>query len=147
MSRMPGDPSSAHGGPAGLVLLAHGARDPAWRAPFDAVQARVESEAPGRLVRLAFLELMSPGLEAAGTALADDGCAHVDIVPLFLGMGGHVRRDVPAMVERLRAAHPGVAWVLHPAVGEAPAVIAAIADTALAACADSPPAASPGSPA
>jgi sirohydrochlorin cobaltochelatase len=118
--------------PAGLVLLAHGARDPAWATPFEAVARRVRERAPGAQVRLAFLELMSSGLEQAAGELAALGCARIDIVPVFLGMGGHVRRDVPAQVERLRAAHPGVAWTLHDALGETPRVIAALADAALA---------------
>jgi sirohydrochlorin ferrochelatase len=28
-------------------------------------------------------------------------------VPLFLGTGGHLRRDLPPLVDALRAAHPG----------------------------------------
>ena len=115
----------------GVVLLAHGARDAAWAAPFAAVAERVRAKAPEAIVRLAFLELMAPGLDAAGRELAGLGCARVDIVPLFLGTGGHVRRDVPARVDALRAAHPGVAWRLHDAVGETPRVIAALADAAI----------------
>ena len=115
----------------GLVLLAHGARDPSWAAPFEAVAQRVRLKSPETAVRLAFLELMPPDLEAAGRELAGLGCTRVDIVPLFLGTGGHVRRDVPAQVGRLRAAHAGVAWTLHDAVGETAHVIAALADSAL----------------
>jgi sirohydrochlorin cobaltochelatase len=116
----------------GLVLLAHGARDPAWAVPFEAMAARAREGAPGTPVRLAFLELMAPGLEAAAGELAALGCRRIDVVPVFLGMGGHVRRDVPAQVEALRRAHPGVGFALHPAVGETPRVIAAIAEAALA---------------
>jgi len=116
----------------GLILLAHGARDPAWATPFAAVVARVQEKAPETLVRLAFLELMTPRLQDAGIELADLGCARVDVVPLFLGMGGHVRRDVPQQLELLRTARPAVGWTLHAAVGETAHVIAALADTALA---------------
>ena len=31
----------------------------------------------------------------------------------------------------MREAHPGVAWTLHPALGETPHVIAALADAAI----------------
>ena len=115
----------------GVILLAHGARDPAWAAPFEAVAARVRERAPEAVVRLAFLELMPPSLAEAGAALADLGCTRVDVVPVFLGGGGHVRRDVPAQLARLRDAHSNVAWVLHDALGETPHVIAALADTAI----------------
>ncbi len=115
----------------GLVLLAHGARDPSWAAPFEAAARRAHMKSPETLVRLAFLELMSPDLATVGYELAGLGCTRVDIVPLFLGAGGHVRRDVPAQVEALRAAHNGIAWTLHDAVGETARVIAALADAAL----------------
>ncbi len=115
----------------GLILLAHGARDPAWAAPFEAVVARVCERAPETRVRLAFLELMAPGLEDAAAELAALGCQRIDVVPAFLGMGGHVRRDVPAQLARLRDAHPGVAWTLHAALGETPHVISALADAAI----------------
>jgi len=111
-----------------VILLAHGARDPAWATPFEAVVARVRERAPEAVVRLAFLELMAPTLEQAGADLALLGCTRVAVVPAFLGMGGHVRRDVPAQLERLRHAHPGVSFTLHPALGETPHVIAALAD-------------------
>jgi sirohydrochlorin cobaltochelatase len=115
----------------GLILLAHGARDPSWATPFEAVAARVRTKAPATLVRLAFLELMAPRLADAGAELAALGCARIDVVPVFLGMGGHVRRDVPAQLAELRDAHAGVTWTLHDALGETPHVIAALADAAL----------------
>ena len=116
----------------GLLLFAHGARDPAWAAPFDAVAARVQAGAPALEVRLAFLEFMSPGIAEAGAWLAEAGCAEVGIVPLFLGAGGHVRKDLPALVARLEAEHPGCRWRLLPAIGEQPAVIDAMAAASLA---------------
>ena len=73
---------------------------------------------------------MSPDLPTAGAALAADGCTAITIVPLFLGSGGHVRRDLPLIVDGLRASHPGVAWALQPPVGEMPAVIDALANAA-----------------
>jgi sirohydrochlorin cobaltochelatase len=115
----------------GLILLAHGARDPAWATPFEAVVERVRTKAPEAVVRLAFLELMTPRLEDAGRELAVLGCLRIDVVPVFLGMGGHVRRDVPQQLEQLRLAHAGVTWTLHGAVGETPHVIAALADSAI----------------
>ena len=115
----------------GLILLAHGARDAAWAAPFEAVVERIRDRAPGTRVRLAFLELMAPRLEEAGGELAALGCLTIDVVPAFLGMGGHVRRDVPEQLARLQAAHPDVAWTLHPALGETPRVISALADATI----------------
>ncbi len=117
--------------PRGLILLAHGARDATWATPFEAVVARLRERAPGTRVSLAFLELMTPRLEAAAEELIAQGCRRIDVVPAFLGMGGHVRRDVPVQLDALRAAHPGVEWTLHPALGETPRVISALADATI----------------
>jgi sirohydrochlorin cobaltochelatase len=116
----------------GLLLFAHGARDPRWAEPFEAVAARARASDPGVTVTLAFLELMSPSLPEAGRALAEAGCGQVDIVPLFLGAGGHVRKDIPALVAGLEQSWPDVRWRLHPAVGESPVLIHAMAEIALA---------------
>jgi sirohydrochlorin cobaltochelatase len=116
----------------GLILFAHGARDPRWALPFEAVAERVRQARPASPVRLAFLEFMSPGLAEAGAALAAEGCTCIEVLPLFLGAGGHVRKDLPVLIEQMRQAHPGTAVQLHPAVGEADAVVQAMADVAAA---------------
>ncbi len=116
----------------GLILFAHGARDPRWAAPFEAVAARLRATHPGVAVRLAFLEFMPPSLGEAGAQLAGLGCATVAVLPMFLGAGGHVRKDLPLLLDAMRAAHPGVAFTLHPAIGEMDSVVAAMADAAAA---------------
>lgn len=115
----------------GILLFAHGARDPRWAEPFQAVAERVRRQRPGAEVRLAFLEFMQPAIAEAGADLAAR-CAAVEVVPLFLGAGGHVRKDLPALLDALRAAHPGVRFTLHPAVGELDPVIDAMAAAAAA---------------
>jgi sirohydrochlorin cobaltochelatase len=114
----------------GLILFAHGARDARWSAPFEAVAAQVRSARPGCRLRLAFLEFMSPSLAEAAAALAVEGCEQIDVLPLFLGTGGHLRKDLPLLMDALRAQHPGLQFSLHPAVGEASAVTAAMASVA-----------------
>jgi sirohydrochlorin cobaltochelatase len=114
----------------GLILFAHGARDPRWAAPFEAVAARVRAARPGAAVRLAYLEFMAPTLTEAGAELAAAGCRSVQVLPLFLGAGGHVRRDLPLLVDAMRAAHPAVSFTLHGAVGELDSVADAMAEAA-----------------
>jgi sirohydrochlorin cobaltochelatase len=115
----------------GLILFAHGARDPRWSLPFEAVAERVRRAQPTSPVQLAFLEFMSPNLPQAGALLAAQGCTHIDVLPLFLGAGGHVRKDLPMLVEQLQSAHPGTTVQLHAAVGEEDGVVQAMAEVAL----------------
>ncbi len=121
----------------GILLFAHGARDPNWALPFEAVAERLRGrprseaeQAPE--VSLAFLEFMSPDIATAGDDLAARGCTQVSVVPLFLGAGGHVRKDLPKLLEALSGRHPGVSWHLCPAVGETDILIQGMADAAWA---------------
>ena len=116
----------------GLLLFAHGARDPQWAQPFQAVAARCTQALGPQRVALAFLEFMTPDLVSAGQQLVAGGCQRVDVVPLFLGAGGHVRKDIPVLMARLQAEHPAVVFALRPAIGEADLVINAMAAVALA---------------
>lgn len=115
---------------SGLILFAHGARDERWVAPMQGVAAIVRATHPQAEVRLAFLELMQPDLVTAGADLAACGCDSVQIVPLFLGVGGHLRNDLPRRLAALEAAQPGVRFTLHPAIGEMRSVVDAIARAA-----------------
>ena len=115
----------------GILLFAHGARDPRWIEPFEAVAQRMRTLEPALDVELGFLELMAPDMRGAGAALVGRGCTRVDVVPLFLGAGGHVRKDLPLLVAELEALHPSVRWALRAAIGEHPAVIEAIARSAM----------------
>src|SRR5215831_7041888 len=94
----------------GLILFAHGARDPGWAEPFETLAARVRALAPDTPVRLAFLELMTPDLGAAAAELIASGAQSIRIVPIFLGPGGHLRRDLPQRVAALRDKHLGVSF-------------------------------------
>jgi sirohydrochlorin cobaltochelatase len=115
----------------GILLFAHGARDPAWSMPFE--QARhilAEQHAHTGPVALAFLEFMTPNLIDAGEQLAGLGCSRVTVVPMFLGAGGHVRKDLPVLMQQLQDKHPKVDWQLTPAVGQTNEVIQAMAQAA-----------------
>jgi sirohydrochlorin cobaltochelatase len=122
------NPMTTHG----LILFAHGARDPRWAMPFQAVAERIAQQQPQLQLRLAFLELMTPSLAQAGAELSAAGCTQVDVLPMFLGTGGHLRTDLPPMMDSLRERHPQVHWRLHQAVGEQPLVREAMAAAALA---------------
>ncbi len=110
-----------------MVLFAHGARDPEWARPFEELRRAVTYGSPGVIAELAYLDLMKPTLEEAVTSLAARGITHVTVVPVFFGQGGHLKRDLPAIVETLRSVHPALTIDITPAIGEQPAVISAIA--------------------
>lgn len=111
----------------GLILFAHGARDPRWAEPLRALQQRLAVGAPEVAVALAFLELMTPDLATAAANLVGQGVRRLQVVPVFLGQGGHVRDDLPDLVDAVRTRYPEVDVRLSMAVGEDPVVLDAIA--------------------
>jgi sirohydrochlorin cobaltochelatase len=116
----------------GIVLFGHGARDPRWREPFERLAAKLRATRGDQPAVLAFLELMEPDLPSAVASLvADEQCDAVTVVPVFFGQGGHVRRDLPLVIEQCRAAHPGLAIDCAVAVGEDDAVLDAVAEYCL----------------
>ena len=115
----------------GIVLFAHGSRDARWRAPVEAVAARIGALAPDVAVRCAYLEAATPDLASAVDELAGAGVQAIDVLPIFLGVGKHLREDLPRLVDAMREARPELALRLRPAVGETPELIEALARIAL----------------
>ncbi len=115
----------------GLILFGHGARDPRWAEPFERLRDKVAAARPTVEVRLAFLDLMEPDLPTAAGALVAIGCEALRVVPVFFGQGGHIRDDVPRLVEAVRGAHPHVTVELVAAIGEHDAVLEQIALVAI----------------
>ena len=111
-----------------LILFAHGARAASWAAPFERLAALTQARLPDVPVSLAFLELMEPRLPEHVAALAAQGVTDITIVPVFLGQGGHLLRDLPLMVGQLRIDHPQLSISVAGAVGEDPGVLGAMTD-------------------
>ena len=111
----------------GLILFAHGARDARWAEPFERLRERVANAAPRTRVLLAYLEFMSPDVDAAAAALCEEGCRAIVMVPVFLGQGGHVRKDLPELLERVAGRHPECRFRLADTAGEDDSVLDAIA--------------------
>lgn len=115
----------------GIVLFAHGSRDPLWHKPMEAVAEQIRQKEPAALVACAYLELSQPDLPTAVAALVTQGVQSVRIVPMFLGVGKHAREDLPVLVQALRDAYPQLALSLQKAVGENPKLVDLLAQIAL----------------
>lgn len=113
-----------------IVLFAHGARDPEWAEPFKKIQQRVARKLSGTRVELAFLEIMRPALAEAVATLVSQGSMKIRIIPLFLAQGGHLKHDLPKLVNEIGASHPGLSIEVFRAIGEVESVLDEIAQWA-----------------
>jgi sirohydrochlorin cobaltochelatase len=113
-----------------VILFAHGSRDPNWRLPFESIAHHVKQNHAG-LTSLAFLENMQPDLLTAIGAMVEAGAREIKIVPMFLAVGSHVRKDLPELLTQARQAYPDIEITATQAIGENEAIQRAIADFAL----------------
>lgn len=115
-----------------LILFAHGARDPEWANPMRRVQAAIRQRVAGVPVELAFLEFMAPTLPETIVQLVENGSRKIVVLPMFIARGGHLKKELPEMMEMLRKTYPDVRFVLGGAIGEHETVVQAMAEAALA---------------
>ncbi|MET7856573.1 sirohydrochlorin chelatase [Streptomyces sp. NPDC005318] len=101
-----------------LVAVAHGSRDPQALRTVTELLERVRELRPGLDVRLGHIELNEPLLPSA---LAGLGSGDAVLVPLLLGRGHHVKRDIPAAAAAAPALRATIAAPLgpHPLLVEA----------------------------
>lgn len=111
----------------GLVLFAHGSRDPGWSRPFEEIRERVRASRPECPIELAYLDLMSPTLEEAVAALVAQGAPAITVFPLFLAQGGHLKQDLPRLLDAIRASYPHIPIALESSLGDAAEITQAIA--------------------
>jgi sirohydrochlorin cobaltochelatase len=108
----------------GIILVAHGSRDPEWSRPFEGIAASLAQKLPAVSVGLAYLEHGASLDETVG-ALVAKGVSSIRVIPVFLGQGGHVKDDLPRLVSQ--SARPGLILDLERSIGEQTLVIEAIA--------------------
>jgi sirohydrochlorin cobaltochelatase len=120
-------------GPArrGVILLAHGSRDPRWRDPFERLAAKIKAKSPETAVSPAFLKDSEPDIYTVAEEMARTGVTDVTVVPVFLAMGGHSANDFPVMAKRVSAEQPGVTFKWIDVIGSWDEVVEALA-TAIA---------------
>lgn len=115
-----------------LILFAHGARDPEWAQPMRHIQSLLRGQQSDAEVELAFLEFMQPTLAECVAEQVQRGATKICIVPMFIAQGGHLKRELPEIVEGLRKNYPTVDFVLTGPIGVQPPVMQSMAETALA---------------
>ena len=102
----------------GIILFAHGSRDPLWKQPIEAVAQRIREQDASACVACAYLELTTPDLPSVVAQMREQGIHAIRILPMFLGVGRHAREDLPVLVAQLQADHPHIQFELQAAVGE-----------------------------
>ncbi len=125
----------------GIVLCGHGTRHPDGAREFLAVAERLRERLDGHDFAPGFLELSQPSFADALDTLRLRGTRRIVVVPAMLFAAGHVKTDIPALMQAYRAEHPDIAFDYARELGVDPKMLGAAADRiaqALAGGADIP---------
>lgn len=87
-----------------VVLIGHGSKLAYNQAVLDELRMRMEQRAVFKVVRVAFMQLNSPGIEGVLRELAKSGIKKIVALPVFLADGAHTTEDIP---EKLKIAFTG----------------------------------------
>jgi len=90
----------------GILLFAHGSSVEEANQGVHALARQIQAQGPYSYVRAAFLELAQPRLEEAAAQAAGAGLRRLIVIPLFLTVGIHLRRDLPNLIAPLKHKHP-----------------------------------------
>jgi sirohydrochlorin ferrochelatase len=113
-----------------LVVFAHGSPVEAANAPIRELARHAAERAGFPLTQAAFLDSTEPSLTEALAQLVEAGATDVTVVPFFLTVGLHIRRDLPGIVEGLRDKYATVRiQVTEPLEGH-PALLDMVVDRA-----------------
>ena len=103
-----------------LVLLAHGSKDPRWRAPFERIVDAVQGQSGKTKVRLAYMEFVEPTLMDVARECVGQQILHLKILPLFFSIGAHLAIDVPEQVNQAKTQFPQLEVEVLSPIGEDP---------------------------
>jgi sirohydrochlorin ferrochelatase len=92
----------------GLIVFAHGSSVESANDAVRAVSAALAERGGYSKVEAAFLEGGKPDLQTAAKVLMDQGAQRVVVLPYFLTLGLHLKRDLPKLVGEAREALPGL---------------------------------------
>ena len=91
-----------------VILFAHGSPVPEANQGIAVLARRVEEGMPGAFVLPAFLDSTQPDLGASVAEAVRRGATHLVVMPYFLTVGLHLRRDLPRLIAEQRARFPQV---------------------------------------
>ncbi len=100
-----------------VLLIGHGTRRSAGVAEFHTLVEQLRRALPQRTLLAGFLELTDPSLAEALETLRQQGFRRITALPAFLMAAGHIKNDIPVMLNAFQAEHPGLEITLGADLG------------------------------
>jgi precorrin-8X/cobalt-precorrin-8 methylmutase len=100
-----------------VLILGHGSRRDEANEVLRRVARMLETEGGFGYVQPAFLELAPPNFHEALDIMVEKGFTDIKVMPYFLYMGNHMRKDLPKAMALGAEKHPGVLLEVTPNIG------------------------------
>lgn len=106
-----------------VLLIGHGTRLAAGVAEFQSLAEQLRQALPERTLAAGFLELTQPSLTAVLEALRRQGVRRITALPAFLMAAGHIKNDIPALINAFQAQYPEMEMALGAELGVDPRLL------------------------
>lgn len=106
-----------------VLLIGHGTRRPAGVTEFHGLVEQLRQALPERTLLAGFLELAEPSLTDALETLWQQGFRRITALPAFLMAAGHIKNDIPIILNAFQAEHPGADLRLGSDLGMEPKLL------------------------
>jgi sirohydrochlorin ferrochelatase len=114
----------------GFIVFGHGSRVESANQAVRDIAARMAASGE-HTVEPAFLELGQPDLAGAVQRLSVAGVSRIVVIPYFLTLGTHLRRDLPRLVREASMSFGGkIQMEVTPPLDGHPALLEALLDRA-----------------
>jgi sirohydrochlorin ferrochelatase len=114
----------------GIIVFAHGSSVASANEAVRVVAGDAALAGGFGLYEVAFLDAL-PNLRMATVKLMERGAERILVVPYFLTLGIHLKRDLPALVGELVGEHPGLEMKIAPPLDGHPGLSKILAERAL----------------
>lgn len=101
----------------GIILLSHGSRLPDAQITLNHLVGQIQATGDFDYVTGASLQFNQPDLPAAMAKTVSAGMDRVIVVPLFLYMGMHMRKDIPEIIQEEGKKYPRVKFDMTGNIG------------------------------
>lgn len=112
----------------GIIILGHGSRVRKANDLIPKVIKAIKNRLGLSIVEPAYLQLCQPDLSRCIKGLISRGIKKIIIVPFFLFVGNHVRRDIPEIIRKQRQDYPEVEFIYANNLGEDSKIVEIVID-------------------
>ena len=104
----------------GILVVAHGSRVKETEETLESLLEIVREKMPDCCLEYAFMEFSGRTLENGIASLISQNVTEIKVVPYFLFMGVHLRKDIPNMIKNCMIDHPEIPVTMGSPLGADP---------------------------